>query len=197
MCHERNSMKQSGMSLIEVMVAIFILGTGLLGLGGLQARSVMMNQSAYYRSIAADLASDLADRIRANRSPFWSRTITTSDGVVTGNGISSGLPLPPNFGTCTGDGGDMKCPQSGGRNSYRVAPIGTGSADLGDMAEWKSNVASQLPNGTYKLTTDAATCLDTPTTTAEVLCRYTLTLTWKDDRSASGGADFSYVTVIE
>ena len=195
MCLERNSMKQSGMSLIEVMVAIFILGAGLLGLGGLQARSVMMNQSAYYRSIAADLASDLADRIRANRSPFWSRTITTSGGVVTATSIPTDLPLSPNFGTCTGVGATMTCPQTGGRKLYRVAPFD--AADIGDMAEWKNNVASQLPNGTYTLTTDASTCVAAPTTTAEVLCRYTLTLTWTDDRSVSGGANFSYVTVIE
>lgn len=195
MCLERDCMKQSGMSLIEVMVAIFILGAGLLGLGGLQARSVMVNQSAYYRSIAADLASDLADRIRANRSPFWSKTITSAGGVASAASIPTDLPLPPNFATCTGTGAAMTCTQTGGRNLYRVAPFS--AADIGDMAEWKNSVASQLPNGAYTLTTDANTCAANPTTTAQVFCRYTLTLTWADDRSVSGGANFSYVTVIE
>lgn len=188
MCHERNNMKQMGASLIEVMVAIFILGAGLLGLGGLQARSVMMNQSAYYRGIAADLASDLADRIRANRSPFWSETITVTDGVAAPATIPTDLPLPPNFGTCTGVGEEATCPQVTARQSYRV---------LADWQDWSQHVADRLPGGTPTLTTDASTCTDAPTTTAEVFCRYTLTLTWTDDRSVSSGATLSYVTVIE
>ena len=61
---------QSGMSLIEVMVAVLVLAVGLLGLASLQARALVWSDSSHYRSIAADLASDLADRIRANRMPY-------------------------------------------------------------------------------------------------------------------------------
>lgn len=179
---------QQGSSLIEVMVAIFILGAGLLGLGGLQARSVLMNQSAYYRGISADLASDLADRIRANRSPFWSNKITSVDGVAGDPTIPSDLPLPPDFGKCKGVGDAATCAQVTARQSYRV---------LEDWKEWSGKVADQLPGGKPELTTDAATCKDTPTKTDEVFCRYTLKLTWKDDRSVKGGADLSYNTVIE
>lgn len=178
---------QQGSSLVEVMVAIFILGAGLLGLGALQARSIMMNQSAYYRSVAADLAYDLADRVRANRSPYWSKSITSSNGVASSATVPSDLPLPPNFGTCTGFGASMTCTQTG-RQSYQV---------LTDMNEWATSVSNLLPSGSYTLTTDGSTCTAAPTTTTEVMCRYTLTLTWKDDRSVSSGANLSYVTVIE
>lgn len=181
---------QQGASLIEVMVAVFILGAGLLGLGALQARSLMMNQSAYYRSIAADLAYDLADRIRANRSPYWSKSITSSGGVQSAASVPSDLPLSPNFGTCTAVVATMTCPQNTARQSYMV---------LSDMKGWAGNVSKLLPNGSYTLTTDPNTCISSPwpTSTTQVLCRYTLTLTWQDDRSVSGGANLSYVTVIE
>ena len=59
--------RQHGAPLIEVLVAMFILAIGLLGLAGLQAVSVQSNQGAYYRSQATILAADIADRMRANR----------------------------------------------------------------------------------------------------------------------------------
>lgn len=62
------SRRQRGATLIEVLVAMFILAIGLLGLAGLQAMSVQSNQGAYYRSQATILANDIADRMRANRT---------------------------------------------------------------------------------------------------------------------------------
>lgn len=59
---------QAGATLIEVLVTMVILSVGLLGLAGLQAMSIKSNQSAYYRSQATALASDIADRMRVNRT---------------------------------------------------------------------------------------------------------------------------------
>jgi len=58
--------KKTGFTLIEVLIAMVVLGVGLLGLAGLQATSLKNNQSAYNRSQATQLAYDIADRIRAN-----------------------------------------------------------------------------------------------------------------------------------
>ena len=58
--------KQSGFTLLEIMVAIVVLSLGLLGLAGLQAASLRNNQTAYYRGIATQQAYDIADRMRAN-----------------------------------------------------------------------------------------------------------------------------------
>jgi type IV pilus assembly protein PilV len=60
--------RQKGATMIEVLVAIIILAVGLLGLAGLQRVSIQSNYSAYYRSQATLLASDLIDRMRANRT---------------------------------------------------------------------------------------------------------------------------------
>lgn len=59
--------RQQGATLIEVLIAVVVLSIGLLGLAGLQVTSVQSNHSAYQRSQASLLASDLADRMRANR----------------------------------------------------------------------------------------------------------------------------------
>lgn len=55
-----------GFTLIEVLIAMLVLATGLLGLAGLQARGLSNTQSAYNRSQATQLAYDMADRMRAN-----------------------------------------------------------------------------------------------------------------------------------
>lgn len=57
---------QRGASLVEVMVALFVLAIGLLGMLALQTKSMQFNQSAYSYSQAVFLASDLAERIRTN-----------------------------------------------------------------------------------------------------------------------------------
>jgi type IV pilus assembly protein PilV len=60
--------KNRGASLIELLVAVLILGTALLTLASLQSRSLQFNQSAYFRSQANILAYDILDRIRINRA---------------------------------------------------------------------------------------------------------------------------------
>ena len=67
--NNRNHMRlarQSGFTLIEVLVAVIVLSIGLVGVAGLQVVSLQNNQSAFMRSQASALAYDLADRMRAN-----------------------------------------------------------------------------------------------------------------------------------
>lgn len=56
-----------GFTLIEVMIAVLILGFGLLGLAMLQTMSVRFAQSANYRTQATNLAYDMLDQMRVNR----------------------------------------------------------------------------------------------------------------------------------
>jgi type IV pilus assembly protein PilV len=63
---EDRQRRQSGVSLVEVLVAIVVLSIGLLGLAGLQASGIRVGQSSIHRSQAAQLAYDMADRIRVN-----------------------------------------------------------------------------------------------------------------------------------
>ncbi|WP_372982013.1 type IV pilus modification protein PilV [Marinobacter sediminum] len=57
---------QKGFTLIEILVTLFILAIGLLGLAGLLFEGMRNNQGAYLRTQASILAYDMADRMRAN-----------------------------------------------------------------------------------------------------------------------------------
>ena len=116
--------RQRGISLIEVLIAIVILGIGLLGVARLQANTVGYNHSAYLRSQATLQLYDMADRMRSNvpgiaRGAYDSVTTTPSDpGCITSgctsaemaqldahewNTTNAGL-LPSGTGTVTGSG---------------------------------------------------------------------------------------------
>jgi type IV pilus assembly protein PilV len=59
--------RESGISLVESMVALVVLAIGMLGIAALHVESVKANRTALLRTQAVNLANDLADRIRANR----------------------------------------------------------------------------------------------------------------------------------
>lgn len=59
--------RQSGFSMIEVLVAVLVLALGLLGFALLQTMNLRFTQSANYRTEATNLAYDLLDQMRANR----------------------------------------------------------------------------------------------------------------------------------
>ncbi|MBE9609746.1 type IV pilus modification protein PilV [Chitinilyticum piscinae] len=168
-------LRQQGLSLIEVMLSVAILGIGLLGLAGLQTRAVMMNQSAYYRSIASDLAANLADRIRASRTPF----LASSD-------ADTQPPLPPDFARCSranpADTNLTCTAQEAGHESYLVS---------NEMNEWFGQVQSQLPAASYTLQSMPGQSTG--------FYRYRLTISWTDDRQGrtTAAKNTSFETVIE
>ena len=97
--------KQTGSSLIEVLITMVIVATGLLGYAGLLATTVKNNNSAFLRSQATFLTNDVLERLRLGR------TI-----AITGNcNVAFGAPPPasPNqLANCTSalrtDLGDWK-----------------------------------------------------------------------------------------
>ncbi|ODU99653.1 MAG: type IV pilus modification protein PilV [Thiobacillus sp. 0-1251] len=64
----RTPMKQTGFTLLEILVAMLVLAIGLLGLAGLTTSSMRNNLSASHRTQATWLAYDIVDRMRANRT---------------------------------------------------------------------------------------------------------------------------------
>lgn len=62
--------KQSGASLLEVLISILLMAFGMLALGGMQAYSVAAQKNAANRAIAAALANELAEIIRLNPAGF-------------------------------------------------------------------------------------------------------------------------------
>lgn len=56
----------AGFTLLEVMVAVAVLSTALVGLAYLQVLGLRSGNSAYYRSQATVLAYDMGERVRAS-----------------------------------------------------------------------------------------------------------------------------------
>ena len=59
--------RMRGFTLVEAMVALVVLGVGMLGIAGLYVTTLRSSGGAIYRMQAVNLATDMADRIRANR----------------------------------------------------------------------------------------------------------------------------------
>lgn len=58
---------ESGIAMIEVLVAVLVLAVGLLGMAAMQVQSSKMTNGAEQRTQAVLLTADMMDRIRANR----------------------------------------------------------------------------------------------------------------------------------
>jgi type IV pilus assembly protein PilV len=123
--------KNTGFTLIEVLIAMLVLAVGLLGLAGLQATSLKNNQSAYNRSQATQLAYDMADRIRAN--PSEANKLGTSAYAATTTAATQ-----------------SSCNSSPGCTPALMAQ--------NDRAQWNANIISSLGSlGTGSVTVNAAT----------------------------------------
>lgn len=59
-----------GTSMIEVLVALSVVAFGMLGLAGLQARSISFNKDSFDRKVAAEMIDQLSERMRANFDGF-------------------------------------------------------------------------------------------------------------------------------
>lgn len=58
--------KNSGMTLIEVLIALLVLSIGILGAARLQLASLQSTQEAQFRTIASVAAESLAERMVAD-----------------------------------------------------------------------------------------------------------------------------------
>ena len=70
--------KCAGFGMLEVLVTLVILLSGLLGLAGLLTRSQQLEMESYQRAQALTLLQDMADRINANRKVAACYAVTTN-----------------------------------------------------------------------------------------------------------------------
>jgi type IV pilus assembly protein PilV len=71
-----------GFSLIEVLVALVIIGVGMLGIAKIQALAYSSTATASLRSLAAIEASSLAAAMRANQN-YWTTAAATTQQTIT------------------------------------------------------------------------------------------------------------------
>ena len=117
--------KQSGFTLLEVLIALLILSIGLLGLASLQTNGLRSNQMASMRTTATQLAYDIADRMRANPG-----------GVDAQNYVITAAAADPTIPT--------------GQSCEAIACTSAQMATY-DLAQWRA-AARNLPGGTTSVT---------------------------------------------
>jgi type IV pilus assembly protein PilV len=83
--------RQSGSSLLEAVVAIFIFSIGVLGLVGLQATSVKSSSDAKYRADAALLANQIIGQMWVDRANIDSYSHYSGGSVCNFTSSASGL----------------------------------------------------------------------------------------------------------
>ena len=159
---------QRGSILLEAMIAIVVMAAGLLGLASLQARVVNSGSSAYYRSIASDIAADLADRIAANSSPY----------SIPPNITVTGITPAPDYSAIVCNGPTVS-PVGQNKNAATIAcSLKQGGGDTNptlmadnDLVAFYTSI-QQLPGGQGSIGKGGA--------------GYTVTITWNDNNQANG-----------
>lgn len=148
--------RNSGFTLIEVLVAMVVLSIGLLGVAGMQLSGLRANHSSALRSQATYLAYDMADRMRANVQ-----------------GINGG-----NYNNLSGDPGDPGCVSSG------CTPASMAQADLhewnvANAANLPSGAGAVCLDSTPDDGTPASIACD------GLGAAYAIKVWWNDDKSGT------------
>ena len=66
--------REKGFTLLEVLIALIIISIGLLGLAALQASGLKFNHDAYVRTQTTNLAYDIIERMRIDRTKALSNS---------------------------------------------------------------------------------------------------------------------------
>lgn len=145
--------KQSGFSMLEVLVSLLIILLGALGMAGIQMLSINNTEIARYQSLAALLASSMAAEIQGNKA-YWG---TAPTGIsVTGGAISNGPSGSACGSTCTASQIAGNTLQTWATSIASVLPTATGTVTCSNTPaictvrlQWtENNVALHNPAGT-------------------------------------------------
>jgi type IV pilus assembly protein PilV len=122
--------------MFEVLIAVLVLGIGILGVGAMQALSLSSNHTASMRSQAVALTQNMADRMRAN--------------------LTAVRAAPPN------NYASVVAVSNSCRAIYRTWTVGA-PADCNptvlaadDLFDWLDNVAALLPQGVGRVCLDSS-----------------------------------------
>lgn len=174
---ERARARAAGFTLVEVLVAVLVISIGMLGVAKLVLAAVTANDSAYFRTQAADLAYSILDAMRANRAY-----------ATTTSGYQLSFTQSPNMTVqCDALGSDCtpaemaqydlyrwrkqlanSLPQGNGQVIVTLAPVSGQLATATITIQWNDSVAQwALVNGSNAKGAATDTTPDTQTFTLE------------------------------
>jgi len=141
--------RQSGVSLIEILVTTLILGVGLLGVASLQVSSVSSNQEGFFASQATSIAEELASRIRSSKMVEMIPSIQIDHDTYIANYSQAGVY------TCAGPPA-LYCRANGASAPHADCSDGTDDLlDLSTFDKWDMCKIAEntLPGGQLRVLT--------------------------------------------
>ena len=127
--------RSGGLTLIEVLVAMFILALGVMGMAATQATSARLRQQAALESEAVALATSLAARMRVNRAHM--ALPDAANRYLFDYDAANGAPADP----------PLQCFGAAGCNSAQLARF--------DIHELARGVHDAFPGGRIRVCRDA------------------------------------------
>jgi type IV pilus assembly protein PilV len=125
---------QRGAMLIEVLVAMLLSAVALLALASANAAALRYTKMSQYRTLATLLATDIGERLRANKAGFTARAYDYSASFA-GQSAAPNLPA-------------QVCASAGSVCTDRdIAAL--------DLAQWRVQARNVLPQGAVFLLTQA------------------------------------------
>lgn len=146
-----------GAGLIEVLIALVIFALGVVGMAGLQLRTMSVTMDSTQRSFVVAKSQDVADRIRSNGIPVGLYLNTYSD-----QANFCDTPVSPVcsdvVGTDVTDANACTPAQMVAYDLYDAYCIGEGSFDhKGQVADWQVMISCDYPlAGVMTSTTDCS-----------------------------------------
>ena len=128
--------KRSGFSLIEVLVSILVLALGVIGAAAMQLTALRTTQQSALQSTALQLASEMADKIRANDSQMAQPDLNNLFLAVDYRAAADAAPDPP-----------AKLCYANACNGEELARFA--------IYEWEQRIRSELPGGRARICRDA------------------------------------------
>lgn len=151
--------RSRGVSLIEVLVSLVILSLGVLAVVGLQLVSKRNNADAGQRTIAAQLAYDMAERMRANAS-----TASLPGYLIGTSDAPAGARYAPT------DTAPAACTTS--------TPCNPAATVVRDLYDWEQALEGAAEGGTSGLVSPLA-CIEQTTNDGGGDGIYTITIAWR------------------
>ena len=117
--------KTGGFTIIEVLVSIFVLALGVIGVAGMQIHAMRAGQLSGYQTVAVQMASSLADKMRANAV------------AMRKTGAANPFLFSYRAGEAGSDSGASACYGAAGCDASEMAAF--------DINEWQQRLMAALP----------------------------------------------------
>jgi len=129
--------RNTGFSLVEVLISIVILAIGVIGAAGMQLAAVRATQQTAYQTFASHLAAEMGDAVRAGER--WASMNASTDPYIGANFdvLLASEPMPP------------------ARSCYSEACTAAEFAAF-EIYEWKERLREAVPGGQFLICRDTS-----------------------------------------